>query len=281
MLRPALLAIHALAAAWGVHAAEPAALPLDIQQRLEALKSGFDSFVLKNVKTPYEEGLKALNAKVKPALERESTMAAKKKDLDTLVRIKADLERIEKGLLLTGAESPPPDSLKNVYSAYKSELAKIEPAMKRSLADAKLRYDKGLGQIQDELTAAQNVEGALQVKQLREGLVKMTDATTATEPKKQEAADAGTSSPRNMEWENALVGRWIFKAGDFAMNKELLRDGTVVSPQIPGKWKIVGNTLRVDYSNGAWAEFDLPAKEGKMKGKSYKNEDMTAEKITQ
>ena len=516
-LSPALLAIYALALALSASAAEPA-LPLDVQQRLDALKTGFESFVLKSVAIPYEEGIKALNAKVKPALERESAMTAKRKDLDALVRIKSDIERTDKGLLLTEAESPPPDSLKNIYAAYKLELAKIESAKKITLADAKQRYDKGLALIQDELTAAQKVEGALQVKQLREDLPKMngvaatsgagsapalkdgpftnslgmkfvpvpgtsilmcihetrrgdfasyanaaadvgtswksvvfegaslsaddnepvtmvswdesvafcdwlskkegrkyrlpTDdewsaaiglagkepktgmpaaksmsaekafpwgvkqtppdgfgnyadsafnakfpkhffiqgysdgfATTAPVMKFQanklgiydlggnvlewcsdwiddaktrrvarggswfgyeaddalsgyrggipptqrrpyygfrivlQAADSASATSSKSDAESALVGRWIFKAGDFTMNKELLSDGTVFSGNIPGKWKIVGNILRVDYSNGAWAEFDLPAKDGRLKGKSNKNEAMTAEKI--
>lgn len=512
-----LLTISALALAFSTNAAEPV-FSLDVQQRLDALKNGFESFVLKSVTIPYDEGIKALNAKVKPVLERESATAAKRKDLDALVRIKADIERTDQGLLLTDADAPPPDALKNVYAAYKLELAKIESAKKTSVADAKQRYDKGLIQIQDELTAAQKVEGALQVKQLREGLANLSIDSPVTgagalpvlkeggytnslgmkfvavpktnifmcihetrrgdyasyanaagdvsthwknvvfegaalsaddnepvtmvswddavgfcdwlskkegrkyrlptddewsaaigmsgkEPKtgmpaaKSMAADKvfpwgvketppdgfgnyadaafnakfpkhffingysdgfAMSAPvmkfqanslgiydlggnvwewcadwiddakgrrvgRGGSWygyeandllsgnrgglppaqrrayygfrivlpeadaaglplsksdvESALVGQWIFKAGDFTMNKELLNDGTVVSGNIPGQWKIVGKILRVDYSNGAWAEFDLPMKEGRMKGKSYKNEDMTAEKI--
>ncbi|MBN8421519.1 MAG: SUMF1/EgtB/PvdO family nonheme iron enzyme [Verrucomicrobia bacterium] len=513
----ALLACLALVFASSPHAAEPA-LPVEAQQRLETLKSGFESFVLKSVAIPYEEGIKALNAKVKPALERESAAAAKRKDLDALVRIKADIERTGQGLLLTDADSPPPDSLKNLYAAYKIEAGKIEAIRKLALTDAKQRYDKGLAQIQDELTAAQNVEGALHVKEIRESLANAGDDVAATrgapspalkgdahtnslgmklvpvpgtdilmcihETRRgdyasyaKESADAGASwknvsfegvtlsaddnepvtmvswdeavgfcewlskkeglkyrLPTDEEWsaavgmagkepksgtpasrqkaaekvfpwgaalpppngfgnyadaaftakfpnhfffqgstdgfastapvmkfeanslgiydlggnvwewcsdwiddakerrvarggswygyeaddalsgcrggippaqrrpyygfrvvlsaegaasapsiksdmESTLAGQWIFKAGDFAMNKELLNDGTVISGNIPGKWKIMGTTLRVDYANGAWAEFDLPVKDGRMKGKSNKNEDMTAEKI--
>jgi hypothetical protein len=62
--RLAILTISALAMIRVVQAAEPA-LPPDVQQRLEALKTGFESFVLKSTTIPYEEGVKALNAKVK------------------------------------------------------------------------------------------------------------------------------------------------------------------------------------------------------------------------
>jgi formylglycine-generating enzyme required for sulfatase activity len=434
------------------------------------------------------------------------------------VRIKADIERTGQGLLLTEAETPPPDSLKNIYAAYKIEATKIEAVRKLAFTDAKQRYDKGLAQIQDELTAAQNVEGALHVKEIRESLANagLDLAVSKGAPSPALQAGAYTNSlgmkfvpvpgtkilmcihetrrgdfasyasagadvstqwknvsfegvslstddnepvsmvswdeavgfcewlskkegrtyrlPTDDEWsaavgmagkepktglpvakhmsaakvfpwgvmptppngfgnyadaafnakfptrffikgysdgfattapvmkfpanslgiydlggnvwewcsdwfddakerrvsrggswygyeaddmlsgfrgalppthrrpyygfrvvlsaegaagapsiksdvESSLAGQWIFKAGDFAMNKELLSDGTVVSGNIAGKWKVVGKTLRVDYANGAWAEFDLPAKDGRMKGKSNKNEDMTAEKI--
>jgi len=180
----AFLTISALPLAFDVNAAEPA-MPLDVQQRLEVLKTAFDAFVLKSVSVPYEEAIKALNAKAKPALERASVIAAERKDLNYLVRIKSDIERVTNGLLLTETDAPPPDffnpdtkidlgaksaSLKNIYAAYRLELAKIESAKKSSLADAKKRYDTGLLQIQGELTAAQNVEAALQVRQLRENL---------------------------------------------------------------------------------------------------------------
>ncbi len=97
-------------------------------------------------------------------------MAAKSKDLDTLVRIKADIERTDKGLLLTDAPAPPPASLKNIYATYRLELAKIESAKTATWAEAKQRYEKGLMQIQDELTASQNAKAALEVKQIREKL---------------------------------------------------------------------------------------------------------------
>jgi hypothetical protein len=164
--RLAFLTISALPLVFDVNAAEPVTPLL----RLEELKNGFESFVSKNVTIPYAQGIKALNAKVKPALERESAMAATRKDLDALARINADIERIDKGLLLTDADSPPPDILKHIYAAYKLEVAKIESAKMLIMAEAIQRYEKGLMQIQDELTASQHAKAALEVKQIREKL---------------------------------------------------------------------------------------------------------------
>lgn len=162
----------------------------EVQQRLDLLKTGYGTFVLNNTTIPYEAGIKALNDRVKPTLEREGAAAAQRTDLDTLVRIKADLERLGKGELLTAVEEAPPAPLKHAYSAYKLELDRLTSIQKASLADAKRRYDKGLELVQKELTQAQDVTAALEVKQLREALVD-APAPTVAEATGKSAAPGG------------------------------------------------------------------------------------------
>ncbi|MDB6007465.1 MAG: glycosyl transferase family 39 [Prosthecobacter sp.] len=166
----------------------------DIQHRLDLLKTGYETFVLNNGTIPFEDGVKALNAKVKPTLERESAAAAQRTDLNALVRIKADLERLGKGAVLTAVEEPPPESLRHTYTAYKLALSRLESAQKASLADAKYRYDRGLELVQNELTKAQEVAAALQVKQLREALAAAAAPTAAAVAEK----DAATSGSGNL-----------------------------------------------------------------------------------
>ncbi len=162
-----------LCLAFSLPAAE-APLPPEVQQKLDVLKAGYEAFVLKNVSLPYEEDLKALNTKVRPALERESTAAAKRKDLAGLVRIKADLEHIDKSQVLPAADdSQLAAPLVAFYTTYKNELAKLKAARKTSFADAKQRYDKGLAQVQDEMTTSKQVDAALHVKKMRDDLVKV------------------------------------------------------------------------------------------------------------
>ena len=167
---PLVACVASLVLASALPAAEAPLAP-EVQQRLDLLKTGYETFVLNTSTLPYDTGVKALNEKVKPLLERESAAAAQRTDLDTLVRTKADLERLSKGQALTAIEAPPPDALKHTYAAYKLELGRLESAQKASLADAKRRYDKGLEQMQNDLTKAQDVAAALQIKQLREALV--------------------------------------------------------------------------------------------------------------
>jgi len=177
----------------------------EVQQRLDLLRTGYENFVLNNTTLPYEAGLKALNERVKPTLERESAAAAQRADLDTLVRIKADLKRLEEGQVLTAVEEAPPAALRHAYSAYKLELSRLESAQKTSLADAKRRYDKGLELVQKELTQAQDVAAALQVKQMREALVEAAAPTVAEVTGK--AAGSGGNLLSNGSFDKGLT-KW-------------------------------------------------------------------------
>ncbi|MBN8420042.1 MAG: hypothetical protein J0L73_14085 [Verrucomicrobia bacterium] len=182
-----LLSVLLMSAA---RAADAVSLGPDVQRRLEVLKAGFEAFAQKTVEAPYAEGVQRLNDKARPALERESLAAAQRKDLDGLVRIKADLERMEKGGLLTITDAPPPDAIKGIYTSYRLEMERLTAARKLSLADAKQRYDKGLAQVQDELTSAQDVNAALRVKKMREDLAAVESVVPASAPAPAPAADA-------------------------------------------------------------------------------------------
>ncbi len=178
-----------LGLAFSLPAAE-APLPPEVQQKLDVLTAGYEAFALKSVSIPYEEGFKALNAKVRPALERESTAAAKRKDLAGLVRIKADLERIDKNEVLPDADdSQLAAPLVVFYTTYKNELAKLDAARKTNFADAKQRYDKGLAQVQDVMTTSKQVDAALHIKKMRDDLVKVDN------PPSPQSAPAGNSAP--------------------------------------------------------------------------------------
>jgi hypothetical protein len=146
--------------------------------KLETLKAGYEAYLLKNATTPFQESLNALNAKAIIALERESDAAAQRKDLEALARLKEDMERLKKGEVLTKSTSEAPKASTAVYATYQKELARIEAALKVGKADAAGKYDTGLKQLQDHLTALKEVEAALHVKSIRDSLVK----TSTQEP---------------------------------------------------------------------------------------------------
>lgn len=206
-------------------AAEPALAP-EVQHRLDLLKTGYETFVLNTTTIPYEDGVKALNAKVKPTLERESAAAAQRTDLDTLVRIKADLERLGEGQVLTAVEEAPPAPLKHTYAAYKLELSRLESIQKASLADAKRRYDKGLEQVQKELTKAQEVAAALEVKQLREALAESPAPTSAEATGKVNPA-TGDNLLANGSFEKG-TGRWEMTTWNREVESKMVMDKKVL-----------------------------------------------------
>lgn len=68
---PRTVAAAALILAGALPAADAPFAP-EVQQRLDLLKTGYETFVLNNTTIPCEAGVKALNERVKPTLERES-----------------------------------------------------------------------------------------------------------------------------------------------------------------------------------------------------------------
>lgn len=140
--------------------------------KLETLKAGYEAYLLKNATTPFQESLNVLNAKAITALERESDAAAQRKDLEALARLKEDMERLKKGEVLTKSNSEATNASSAVYATYQKEFARIEAALKVGKADAAGKYDTGLKQLQDQLTALKEVDAALHVKSIRDELVK-------------------------------------------------------------------------------------------------------------
>lgn len=227
--------------------AQDTKLTPEAKQRLDLLRAGFNAFVVKTVTTPFEEGLAKLAEKVIPALQRASSAAAANKDLETLVRIKNDLERLGKGQALTAADVPlPPPAITAVYTAYKAEYSKLQAVREAAFADARQRYDRGLSTLQDELTAQQNVDAAVYVKQLRAELastgVDLAEHRTTTSP-----AASGMPTPR--EWtyhskENigSIATMAFFPDGTFIMPWKNLNSphrGTWKATQQPGVFKLV------------------------------------------
>jgi hypothetical protein len=108
--------------------------------------------------------------------------------------------------VLTATDVPPPAALTVVYATYKVEYLRLQTAREAGFADARQRYDKGLGALQDELTAQQNIDGAVYVKQLRAELaaaVVGTEGTqrgTATAPGVAPAPPGSDMVPLPREW---------------------------------------------------------------------------------
>lgn len=178
--------------------------------KLATLKAGYEAYLLKNATTPFQESLEALNAKAITALERESDVAAQRKDLEALVRLKADVERLKKGEVLTQSTSEAPKASSAVYATYEREFARIEAALKTGKADAAGKYDTGLKQLQDHLTALKEVDAALHVKAIRDELLapKAPSLTDVRSDSPQPAGKSGETAPATISLDSQMPRKW-------------------------------------------------------------------------
>ena len=104
-------------------------------------------------------------------------------------------------------EEPHPEALKHTSAAYKLELGKLEVIKKASLTDSRRRYDTGLAKLQNEMTAAQQVEAALHVKKLRE------EVATAEPPPAGASSTAAVAMPSPQSGSENLLINGSFQKG--------------------------------------------------------------------
>lgn len=283
-LAPAFLLLVSAVLSQGVLKAAHDLSP-ETEKRLQDLKLSYEGFLLKHATFPYEAAIKALNAVVLPALEREAASAAQRKDLDSLVRIKTDVERVKSGALLTETQELPPSSLKNIYATYELELGKIEAARKAKAADAVRRYDQGLKLVQDEMTMTQQVEVALAVKQLRDGLQPEYNAVSSLSSsndgaikQKGEGSMFGSDMPLNWTYhtslEAAASGRLELLADGkavFSGNTRNKNSGALEELKAEGSWQVgkKPGTLKLSFAkfpNEVW-EVTLNGKTARLDGR--------------
>jgi hypothetical protein len=217
--------------------------------KLETLKAGYEAYLLKNATTPFQKSLNALNAKAITALERESDVAAQRKDLDALARLKEDMEQLRKGEVLTNPSAETPKAASAVYATYQREFARIEAALKAGKADAAAKYDTGLKQLQDHLTALKEVDAALHVKSIRDDLVK----NRTQEP------SLVASQPNNSKSPNAhpviLFDENMPRKWSYLIQPEGAARGSVVFTE-DGKAEFTGMHKNPD--TGAWEQKMTP-----------------------
>lgn len=77
----------------------------------------------------------------------------------------------------------------------------------------------------------------------------------------------------------AVLGKWITNTPGWQGWRILNANGTVTcNDDPPAKWRIMGSTLRLTYTNGVIEEYTLPVRDGKMTGIKKGNIPVTAEK---
>lgn len=143
------------------------ALPLDVVKRLEELRSGYDQYVRENIQKPYDEGCAILVASYLKALESALDEATRKGDLDTVVAVKTEMDRVTKKQPLPPNDDALPAAFTPLRVTYRTELTKLEQSRDAKFPYANQLYETALEAYQIQLTQSQQVNAALHVKTLR------------------------------------------------------------------------------------------------------------------
>ena len=118
------------------------------------------------------------------------------------------------------------------------------------------RYEPSFDALMRKATTANDLDTAIQVKQVR---------TTIS------------AIPSTMVDTDLIIGKWSFRAGKWTDERELKAGGWVESKMDGmGKWAVIGADLRLDFPNGNWVKFPLPSRFDTLVGKTQVGEKMTA-----
>ena len=148
----------------------PDALPEEVTKHLADLCATYDRFVDAYVLKANETSVGALDKSYGKALETARDSFTKKGDLDAVVAIKAELQRMASHGDLPESDKGLHEVVLPLRTTYRTEFAKLEQAREDGLLDANKRYDLALAQYQVQLTQTQALEAAMHVKKLREVL---------------------------------------------------------------------------------------------------------------
>ncbi|MCB1061828.1 MAG: serine/threonine protein kinase [Verrucomicrobiae bacterium] len=155
---------------------QPASPSDPVGQRLAGIEAGFRDRYLAEVGEAHEAAVERLGGQIVAALKREEDAAAQAGNLDAVLAWKRAGERLSSKRGVPGdaeiaAESPPvqrPERLLQFYVTYRTEFAKLEAARIEKAASLLALRDQAMELYQQELTKAQDIEGALRVKAYRE-----------------------------------------------------------------------------------------------------------------
>lgn len=150
-------------------------------QRLSVLRGAYEAAWRKEVDAPHQQSVADLDAKYKSALERALAAATQAGQLDTALALRDEMKRLQEARPLPADDFSAPETLKTLRLTYRSALASLEVKRDQTATPVKARYDAALEALQTELTKAADLDGAVAVKNLREGL-KTGTAPAAPQP---------------------------------------------------------------------------------------------------
>ncbi|MBK8037450.1 MAG: hypothetical protein IPK22_09990 [Verrucomicrobiaceae bacterium] len=216
-----LFAIHLFASllATAASAENPATT-----QRLEILRTAYEAAYAKEVAAAHTTALTDLDAKYTAALDRALAAATQAGQLDTALALRDEKKRLADAAPLPADDFAAPETLKTLRLTYRSALASLELKRDQSAVPVKAKYDAALEALQIELTKAADLDGAVAVKTLREGLktevapkapavvverAKPTVPTPSAAVEKAAKADTEKYDAKTAQ----QIAEWVFAAG--------------------------------------------------------------------
>lgn len=154
-----------------------------VSLRLVELEKIYLKALAERVEGPHQAALSDLNGNYTAALDRSIASASRDGKLDEALAL-----RREKELVLSTAAVPEtdeegtPDSLKTLRSTWRKQLADLLAKRNDRAKPLNAAYDRALGVYQDELTKAQQLDGALRVKGVRDHLSSQGSPSSAPAP---------------------------------------------------------------------------------------------------
>ena len=168
--------------------AEPIPLPEAAQTAIDEVQQRLEELYLERVETPYQESLATLNSYYLQYLEADAGVAQNNAQLDTLVAIQAETERMQNGGRIPDEdEQDTPVALANRRKIYRHTLQGYEEVRIAAEAELNQMYIDKLDLIQADFTRQGDTESALAIRDFRDRFA-ATHTTPSTEAQTTESA---------------------------------------------------------------------------------------------
>lgn len=155
--------------------------PSSATQRLDTLQASFAASLKKRVSDAHEAAVARLNTSYNSALDRALAAATQAGKLEEALVIRDEKTRLAASGPMPADAGGDPAPLKSLRDTYRAAIAKLEDTRDQTAAPLKAAYDKALASLQSDLTKAGDLDAALAVKAVRDGLAR--NSSLPTDPK--------------------------------------------------------------------------------------------------
>lgn len=136
--------------------------------RILQLQQAYTAAIARDVTPAHLQAIQALGTQYTAALDRALEVATHTGNLDNALALRAEKKRIADKAPLPAADTPTPEPLNTLRLTYRASLSQLTTQRDQRLLPLHEKYLQALQTYQDELTRAQNLDAALQVKKFRD-----------------------------------------------------------------------------------------------------------------